>query len=388
MAYQDLKLAIKKGINPKVDTLKFLKCFEGIIAIFGAGNFAKQLTKVFLDYGIKIDYYVVDKDNWKDGMTCCGKSVCTVEQYNILDKDKKVIVLGIEIKFVEEKNFRRKLQNQLKNCKVITCFEACWLLDYQVLELDYKYFLLYYDEFQRTYEILKDDMSKDIMVAYLNGRISGDLQPISVYQRKIQKNYDYSLLLGMGEKSGMILECGAYDGQTALQIYNYMDSRQMYGETIVALECDKKNYALCRENCKDIAAIQVINKGVYEFNGKLCLCGEGGTVCVSQSAASDNDIEVVSIDNEYSDKMILAILMDIEGCELPALKGSRNVIEFCHPALAVRVYHLKEDLYLIPQFISQFNHDDAGYAFYLRYDNYFSRGLDELTLYAIWEEQH
>lgn len=58
-----------------------------------------------------------------------------------------------------------------------------------------------------------------------------------------------------------------------------------------------------------------------------------------------------------------------------------------HPSLAIRAYHLKEDLIRIPQYIAKFNQENEGYSLYLRYDNYFSRSLDETTIYAVWEKK-
>ena len=69
--------------------------------------------------------------------------------------------------------------------------------------------------------------------------------------------------------------------------------------------------------------------------------------------------------------------MDIEGSELAALEGAKKTIEKFNPVLAVCVYHKKEDLITLPQFIKNLN---CNYNFYLRHHSH----LDvELVLYAI-----
>lgn len=71
------------------------------------------------------------------------------------------------------------------------------------------------------------------------------------------------------------------------------------------------------------------------------------------------------------------IKMDIEGSELKALKGAALTIKEHHPILAVCVYHKKEDLVTIPQYIKSLC---PKYRLYLR--NY-SRYSQELVLYAV-----
>ena len=78
---------------------------------------------------------------------------------------------------------------------------------------------------------------------------------------------------------------------------------------------------------------------------------------------------------------ISAILMDIEGSELSALKGGINTIKKYRPSLGIRVYHLKEDIYTIPMFIAE-ELKECNYDIYFRI-NANSRGILDMTLYAI-----
>ena len=70
--------------------------------------------------------------------------------------------------------------------------------------------------------------------------------------------------------------------------------------------------------------------------------------------------------------------MDIEGAELPSLKGAENTIRHYKPKLAISVYHKYDDLFTIPKYIKSLNNE---YKFYLRahYKPYFN----DLVLYAI-----
>ena len=90
-------------------------------------------------------------------------------------------------------------------------------------------------------------------------------------------------------------------------------------------------------------------------------------------------INTDSIDNITSDLRggVDLIKMDIEGSELKALEGAANTIKKYHPVLAVCVYHKKEDLITIPQYIKSLWPE---YRLYLR--NY-SKYSQELVLYAL-----
>ena len=89
-------------------------------------------------------------------------------------------------------------------------------------------------------------------------------------------------------------------------------------------------------------------------------------------------IAVDKIDNIVPEQTrVDFIKMDIEGSELNALKGAENIIKRDHPMLAICVYHKRDDLLTIPQYIMSL-HD--GYRLYLRaYKKYAS----DLVLYAL-----
>lgn len=70
------------------------------------------------------------------------------------------------------------------------------------------------------------------------------------------------------------------------------------------------------------------------------------------------------------------IKMDIEGAELPALKGAKAVIERDKPTLAICVYHRLGDFYTIPSYIDQL---ELGYEFFLQHGTLHN---DETVLFA------
>ena len=73
--------------------------------------------------------------------------------------------------------------------------------------------------------------------------------------------------------------------------------------------------------------------------------------------------------------------MDVEGAELEALKGARNLIERDKPKLAICLYHKDDDIWEIPYYIKKLVPE---YKLYIRhYSNY----QCETVLYAVCGEQ-
>ena len=71
------------------------------------------------------------------------------------------------------------------------------------------------------------------------------------------------------------------------------------------------------------------------------------------------------------------IKLDVEGFELLTLKGAKECIKKYHPRMAIALYHKKEDIIEIPQYIMELSND---YKFYLRI---YSNEWFEIVLYAI-----
>ena len=90
--------------------------------------------------------------------------------------------------------------------------------------------------------------------------------------------------------------------------------------------------------------------------------GHGGSVAVS----SDGTLESVNmqpIDNIIDDAPTF-IKMDIEGFELPALRGSVKAIQASEPKLAISAYHRATDLLDLPNYIDEIA---PGYTIGLRH---------------------
>ena len=91
-------------------------------------------------------------------------------------------------------------------------------------------------------------------------------------------------------------------------------------------------------------------KGLWDKEGTLYLEGEGES-CKIVEHETNKSIDVTTIDSVVGNSNIDFIKMDIEGAELPALRGGMSTIIRCRPVLAISIYHSPEDFVGIPIFL-------------------------------------
>lgn len=122
-----------------------------------------------------------------------------------------------------------------------------------------------------------------------------------------------------------------------------------------------------------------VNKGISNVNGIVAFLENEelrGSSAIDKSG--NTEIEVVRLDDFIpSDEKITFIKMDIEGAEIDALNGCKNILQKYKPKLAICIYHKPDDLWEIPLLIKRLVPD---YKIYVRhYSNY----LWETVCYAV-----
>lgn len=204
---------------------------------------------------------------------------------------------------------------------------------------------------------------------------------------------DHSLLSGREyfdflkpSANELFIDAGCFDGDTSKEFINWC--RASY-KKIIAFEAVKANFDACQAALSKYKNVNVINKGLYDFNGEAeIFIGDGQPSC---NAVGNNEntanswvnysgtqkIAVCRLDDELQGEAPTFIKMDIEGSELAALHGAEQTIKKYKPKLAISVYHKPSDILDIPLLLLQLNPD---YKLYLRHYSPFNAETD---LYAI-----
>lgn len=172
------------------------------------------------------------------------------------------------------------------------------------------------------------------------------------------------------------VDAGCYDGKTSLNFIKWAGNKYQH---IYAFEADPCNTSkidriFLKPNFN--GKVDIISKGVW--NEIITLKFNSMSESTSQIDGTGNiEISVTTLDKVFDKKEITFIKMDIEGAELSALKGSKNIISEQKPKLAISLYHKQKDIFDIPNLLLQYNPD---YKFYLRHYSFVAY---ETVLYAL-----
>jgi len=156
------------------------------------------------------------------------------------------------------------------------------------------------------------------------------------------------------------LDCGAFNGDSALMFEKELDPSKIYSFEPVA-----ENYEYLLETIKmnNLKKVIPVKKGVGE---KSCITNFTPLGISSVVAEQGNrQMELISIDEfvRKHDLTVGLIKMDLEGYEFEALKGAKKTIEKFKPVLLISIYHHPEELFGTKKYIQEMRSD---YSFKIR----------------------
>lgn len=228
-------------------------------------------------------------------------------------------------------------------------------------------------------KMLNDNLSIDIFNLLINSKPfenNSDTYEIIPYI-KLKKMYWYTEDYwntyyfddDINNIEATVLDCGAYIGDSVLNICNAIPEKDIYyyameplKDNIEVINNTKEFWDVCKE-------FKVYECGVGKKDDKMYFklpengYKEGGRF-VKESSDNIETLEIRAIDNLDIDvKGTLYIKMDIEGAEMDALYGAQDIIKKYHPYLAICLYHRKNDLVDIPLYVKSLY---SNYRIYLR----------------------
>lgn len=343
-----------------------MKRSEKNLYIWGAKELGVKIGRFLKRRGIDFNGYLVEKRYAKDHpMEIMGHPVYILEDH-MQDNVGELIVAFAGY------------SGNLPGGGIKDNIEKIYVFDFigaLVLEEENILSLEMYKENKEKIKWLEDNLADEKSVKVYKDYLSQKMT--SVYAGSydtIEQYFDPSVYTLQDEE--VFIDCGAFQGETSESFIKQMEQNGKQYKKIYMIEADKVNAGVVRECFADKPGIKIIEAGVWDNDGKICFSQGNGT----NSAISDDGgtvIDTVTIDRIVKDEHVTFIKMDIEGAELRALRGAKDVIERCRPKLAICVYHRPEDLFMIPQYIRSLY---PGYKLYLR--KYQPYGI-ETVLYAV-----
>lgn len=341
---------------------------EQSLAVWGTGRGAAKLLQFMKKIGWGGDLRFIDSNDEKCATPYCGYQVVSPCEYFGSGYNPKIPIV---ITCADVDGVRKALKSYGSCSKVIVSD----LTSIDVHESWHDYIWKHMNDFSDAYELLEDEMSRNVFAGLLNYRISRDEHYLEGLVEDIETMYLEESLFPI--KGISIADCGAYIGDS---VEDFIRKTEGEYRKIYAFEPDPIIYAKLVENISrnNWKRVEAYNIGCYSEKATLRFESEGkGTEMGNHLTDEGNSIvEVDSLDNVIGDEIGL-IKMDIEGAERDALLGCKRLIREYHPVLAICIYHMRDDYYILPKVIHDLNPD---YKLYVRQYSYTD---NETILYAV-----
>lgn len=371
---------IQYSRDSRLEIIQKMKQSKKDLYIYGAGRAAQLRIKWLREYDVQIAGCCVDSQYYRKGVLLEGLEVYNLNQIKDQQTDFELF-----IGFENHKRAKEVIEEFRKIGRNVYYIEDPFKFRY----MDYDFFLKNCEKFQLAYDLLEDDLSRNIFVSHLNSKICACSDDIAQYRSTSPYGYDFNLM-NLTENE-IFVDCGAFDGDTIEEFIQFTGSQY---NRIYAFEPDEKNAVKLRSKI-DSDKIIVIEKGTGKEKGVAgfyadaslfsnfvdsSIWGDKTRRDLYEDAEGYIEVPITSLDLELAEVPVSVIKMDIEGSELDALIGAQNIIRTYRPKLAICVYHKQEDLFSIINYIHTFDSENNYYKYYLRHH---SDDITETVLYAL-----
>lgn len=360
------KIETEYCCRPKDDLFTVLSASSLRAIVFGAGFVGKHVARSLQHYLDKSSssQFVAFCDNFKTGN-------CDEFRVPIISPDEMmryyqdaVIIIAVGTHEASDTIYNQLLELGVHCEQVFRRYSG-----FELMSIDE--FYKYYDGYKWAYDFFEDTTSKTIIL----NRIRGHLSDFEMKSSPFETIYFEQDVIQFTDHE-VFVDGGCYIGDTALTFIRQMKGRY---DHIYGFEPERENFETAKLNLMSYENIEMINKGLWSKKDQLSFHVDN----IASTIASNGEISisVTSLDEFFADgevkRLPTFIKMDIEGAEKHALLGMKNIIDKAHPKLAISAYHKPEDIYELPQLITQLG---KGYRFALRH---YTAGMYDTVLYAI-----
>ena len=342
--------------------------------IFGAGQFGQDLCFALKSEGYCVAGFVETKSNLK--------SVQGVQVINWMEWASKFRTAPICIGIFNRNTPLDQLEKLAQQHGASDVYLPWDLYPLFKRLLGWRFWLsepelitTHFDDLAKVIDILSDDCSKRCLLDIAKFRLGLNLSYASFRHPENQYFNQLTISSKRGKKF-LYVDGGAYTGDTFLELCNLVDVNESY-----LFEPDSDNFANLVVNTRSsnnrVNCLPLGLSNGYEILSFSEGNGEGASI----QDAGTSHIAVVALDELINNQILVDLIkLDVEGAELKALHGAKQLIRRSRPTLAISLYHRPQDLWELPLFLSSICED---YQFYIR--QHYANSFDSV-LYAIPQE--
>jgi len=214
----------------------------------------------------------------------------------------------------------------------------------------------------------------------LNGPLNLHAHPVGILNTFFLEQYAYKKgnRVIQVQPGDIVIDAGGCWGEVALY---FADNTGTEGKVYCFEFVQDDNLEILQRNLNlnpHLAdRIKVVPKALWDKSGEVVSYyanGPGTSLVPSNNQQRTLQVSTLSIDDFVKEEGIARvdyIKMDIEGSELRALQGAEETIRTFKPRLAISIYHREDDFIMIPDYLDKL---DLEYEFF----------LDHFTIHS-WE---
>ena len=216
---------------------------------------------------------------------------------------------------------------------------------------------------------LADEESRETLRKLFSFRYTYDLDHLAGFtERQTEQYFEPFFRLSGGQP--VFVDVGGFDGFTSEEFIR----RAPDFAAVYIFEPDAANGARCQQRLSRFANVHLMPFGAGREDATLRFSSDGSASSIREDG--DCEIHIRRID-DVVDAAPTFFKVDIEGAEMMALEGARDLLARHRPVLALAVYHRPSDFWNIPRMIEGIA---AGYKIYLRH---YTESIYETVMYFV-----
>lgn len=334
------------------------------IYIYGTGKAGKKVWRALTNRRLIISGYMDHRTG--ENYFIEGVPIFRPDSPTITSRDQTAIVLAIHNREVD----MPALIGWLQSLGYVNFISMIDLYDYFDTQLGSWYWLtrrtFYTDhehEIDATARLFADQSSRSLLDSIMRFRLTGNYAFLPMPD--LEHQYFPADLTSWSNQLRFV-DCGAYNGDT---LASFLRAGYEF-QAVAAFEPDHDNFrklsSYVSQNQERFPNSSLFPCGVYSSTTQLTFeTGAGEATKASKKGTAV--VQCISLDESIPTFAPDLIKMDIEGGEMDAILGAKQLIKTYHPALAISAYHYPAHIWEIPLYINQIAQEyNIQYTYYLR----------------------
>lgn len=344
------------------------------IVLFCSGKRCVEILNEYFHYPFEEIAFICDNDSRKWNDKLYNIDICNPE---VLKEhpDDYVVIIAI----YDDYNLKR-IEEQLGNMGVRNFYTSAIMMFSNRIERynpdgtrkyhelnTYKVINENEDKINQVLEMLEDDKSKEVYRKFVE-KVKYNLNDYKDIADDLYEHY-FSDGLFKYKDGEVLIDGGAFDGDDTVRFNNILRQNNLKIGKSLCFEPDTNNFGKTYKNLEKYFSEKAVldgNRQIAEGNSFTVFkaglfdkkCGIGFCEYGAHSSRFTQEdvgasVDAVLVDDVAADFDVTFIKYDLEGADIPALRGAEKTIKRCKPKLALSIYHNIEDLWEIPLLVKE-----------------------------------